>query len=105
MNVYPAKRQLETLKFIGDFSADNGFPPSIREMAAHFNRSTTAVQEVVIALQKKGCLAESHYPPYGDGRLRASRSLLLTHWGEFQCYGEIAAARRPKELTTQQQSR
>lgn len=52
------ERQRQLLAFIEDYVAQNGFPPSIREMAAHMGiRSTNGVNDHLKALERKGCLS------------------------------------------------
>lgn len=47
-------RQQEVLSFISNFTKDNLFPPTVREISEHFNISIRAVQDHIAALQKKG---------------------------------------------------
>lgn len=48
-------RQDEVLNFLIDTVRDRGYPPSIREISAHFNmQSTQGVQRHLEALEKKG---------------------------------------------------
>ena len=49
-------RQKEVLSFISDFTEDNSFPPTVREIGEHFGISLRAVQDHIAALQKKGYL-------------------------------------------------
>ena len=53
------ERQQQVLNFISDFSRENGFPPTVREIGAHFQISIRAVQDHIAALQKKGYLSQS----------------------------------------------
>lgn len=50
-------RQKEVLAFIADFTEDNVYPPTVREISDHFNISLRAVQDHIAALQKKGYLS------------------------------------------------
>lgn len=50
-------RQKEVLTFIADFTENNAFPPTVREISEHFNISLRAVQDHLAALQKKGFLS------------------------------------------------
>ena len=51
-------RQKEILGFIQDFISNNGFPPTFREIASHFNlASTFGVKRHIDALVKKGFLS------------------------------------------------
>src|SRR5574344_1809758 len=52
-------RQKEVLTFISEFSEENSFPPTVREIGEHFGISLRAVQDHVAALQKKGYLSQS----------------------------------------------
>ncbi|MBP5751486.1 MAG: repressor LexA, partial [Treponema sp.] len=52
-------RQREVLIFIAQFTEDNVFPPTVREIGEHFGISLRAVQDHVAALQKKGYLSQS----------------------------------------------
>ena len=52
-------RQKEVLSFISDFTEDNSFPPTVREIGEHFGISLRAVQDHIAALQKKGYLSQS----------------------------------------------
>lgn len=50
-------RQDEVLNFLIDTVRERGYPPSIREISAHFNmQSTQGVQRHLEALEKKGCI-------------------------------------------------
>ncbi|HAM77849.1 MAG TPA: repressor LexA [Treponema sp.] len=50
-------RQKEVLDFIAQFTEENVFPPTVREIGDHFQISLRAVQDHIAALQKKGVLA------------------------------------------------
>ncbi|MGB3940758.1 MAG: transcriptional repressor LexA [Candidatus Manganitrophaceae bacterium] len=51
------ERQAEMLRFIGDYLADHGYPPTQREMMRRFQiKSTRGVARHLEALQKKGYL-------------------------------------------------
>ena len=52
-------RQKEVLTFISSFTEENGYPPTVREISEHFQISIRAVQDHIIALQKKGFLSQS----------------------------------------------
>ncbi len=51
-------RQKEVLNFISDFTKENGYPPTVREIGEHFGISLRAVQDHIAALQKKGYLSQ-----------------------------------------------
>jgi repressor LexA len=51
------KRQAEVLEFINRYLEEHGYPPTVREVAAHFGfRSPRAAHDHMKALQKKGYL-------------------------------------------------
>src|SRR5574344_2715281 len=50
-------RQKEVLTFISDFTEENSYPPTVREISEHFSISLRAVQDHISALQKKGYLS------------------------------------------------
>ncbi len=52
-------RQREVLNFIAQFTEENGYPPTVREIGDNFSISLRAVQDHVAALQKKGYIALS----------------------------------------------
>ena len=53
------ERQKEVLTFISQFTEENRYPPTVREISDHFGISLRAVQDHIIALQKKGFLSQS----------------------------------------------
>lgn len=50
-------RQKEVLTFIANFTEENVYPPTVREIGEHFGISLRAVQDHIAALQKKGYLS------------------------------------------------
>ncbi len=50
-------RQKEVLTFIAEFTEENVYPPTVREISEHFSISLRAVQDHIAALQKKGYLS------------------------------------------------
>lgn len=50
-------RQREVLIFIAEFTEENVYPPTVREISDHFKISLRAVQDHIAALQKKGYLS------------------------------------------------
>ncbi len=48
------RRQQEVLEFIKNFIEDHSYPPTMREIAHHFNISVKAIFDHVKALEKKG---------------------------------------------------
>jgi len=56
-------RQKEVLTFIADFLRKNAFPPTIREVADHFEMSVKGAHDHIIALRKKGFLKQTDKRP------------------------------------------
>ncbi|MBO4629863.1 MAG: transcriptional repressor LexA [Treponema sp.] len=52
-------RQKEVLTFISSYTDANGYPPTVREISEHFEISIRAVQDHILALQKKGFLSQA----------------------------------------------
>jgi repressor LexA len=50
-------RQREVYDFIHAFSADNGYAPSIRDVASNFGFSVKGAYDHILALQKKGYIS------------------------------------------------
>lgn len=53
------EKQKEVLNYISDFTNENSFPPTVREISEHFEISVRAIQEYIVALQKKGYITQS----------------------------------------------
>ena len=51
-------RQKEVLSFIADYTEENSYPPTVRDISTHFGISLRAVQDHIAALQKKGFLSQ-----------------------------------------------
>ena len=52
-------RQRQVLSFIQNFAAEHGYPPTVREIAGHFEIDYRAAIDHLRALQKKGSLTRS----------------------------------------------
>ena len=52
-------RQKEVLNFISSYTEENSYPPTVRDISEHFGISLRAVQDHILALQKKGFLSQS----------------------------------------------
>jgi repressor LexA len=52
-------RQREVMNFIQSFTTENGYPPTIREVASHFGIDYRAAVDHLRALERKGGLARS----------------------------------------------
>lgn len=50
-------RQKEVFAFIENFTKENNYPPTVREISQHFEISLRAVQDHISALQKKGFIS------------------------------------------------
>ena len=53
----PTRRQTEVLGFIKSFIAGHKYPPTIREIASHFDISVKGAYDHVKALEKKGLIS------------------------------------------------
>ncbi len=49
--------QRDVLNYIADFIDENAYPPTVREVSEHFGKSIRAVQDNMVALQKKGYIS------------------------------------------------
>ena len=82
------KKQKEILDYINAFIMDNGYAPSYREIAAHFQLSSVAtVAEHINSLKQKGCL---------DNSPRQARSIEISdsyqeNYSSIPLLGRIAA--------------
>ena len=52
-------RQKQVLTFISEFTEENSYPPTIRDISDHCSITLRAVQDHISALQKKGYLSQS----------------------------------------------
>ena len=52
-------RQKKVLTFISEFTEENSYPPTIRDISDHISITLRAVQDHISALQKKGYLSQS----------------------------------------------
>jgi repressor LexA len=52
-------RQKEVLTYISTYTEENSYPPTVRDISEHFGISLRAVQDHILALQKKGYLSQS----------------------------------------------
>ncbi len=87
-------RQKEVLNFISEFTEENSYPPTVREISEHFGISLRAVQDHIIALQKKGFLSQSQKRSrsirvLSDVRDRESKTFV----GKIPLLGTVAAGR------------
>ncbi|MBW1916421.1 MAG: repressor LexA [Deltaproteobacteria bacterium] len=82
-------RQRAVLTFIEEFCHQQGYPPTVREVAAHFGIQPRAAADHLSALKRKGYL---HREP-GRSRGLALRSRSLGNTVEVPLLGQIAAGR------------
>ncbi len=74
MNIELTTKQQKVLDAIKDFQQENGYSPSVRELAEYFGHSSTAgIHKILVALQQKGHLRKG-----GRGQ---SRSLTVMDEG------------------------
>ena len=52
-------RQKEVLTYISTYTEENSYPPTVLDISEHFGISLRAVQDHILALQKKGFLSQS----------------------------------------------
>src|SRR2546423_9138226 len=78
------ERQQAILDFINEYVQENSFPPSVREIGAHFGVYPATVQDHISALERKGFLQKKRFQ---------SRSLSPTHGkpGGIPIVGRVAA--------------
>lgn len=68
-------KQLNVLRFIYDFSKENHYPPSIREIVRHLGvKSTNGVNDHLVALARKQCITRCR-------EKQTSRSVVITALG------------------------
>jgi repressor LexA len=79
-------RQQAVLAFVEEFCRRQGYPPTVREVAAHFGIQPRAATDHLAALKRKGYLHRE--PGLSRGLSLASRSLGLV---EVPVVGRIAA--------------
>ncbi len=69
------ERQREVLDFVRGFGAQHGYPPTVREIGAHFGFVPRSVFDHLEALEKKGYLRRRREKTTGRRRTSKSRSL------------------------------
>jgi repressor LexA len=84
----PTERQQEVLAFIAEYLRVHAYPPTIRELADHFDISVKGAHDHVTALKRKGCLRQ------GD---KKSRTMELINresdFADIPVLGTVAAGR------------
>jgi repressor LexA len=83
-------RQQAILDFINEHVAENGFPPSVREIGRHFGVYPATVQDHISALERKGYLQKKRFHSRTLAVSTPSRRLARAH-GEIPIVGNVAA--------------
>jgi repressor LexA len=81
-------RQQEILDFINTYVEENGFPPSVREIAGHFSIYPATVQDHICALERKGELQKKRFQSRTLSVPAASRR---PAWAGIPIVGNVAA--------------
>lgn len=87
-------RQRSVLDFLRDFLRENGYPPTIREIAGHFDlRSPRGVQDHLEALERKGYIRRARERSRGIEllELAAKRALEPSNVIRLPLIGKVAA--------------
>ena len=88
------ERQKEVLVFISDYIEENSYPPTVREISHHFQISIRAIQDHILALEKKGYLTQSQnrsrsFRVLSDVREREPKPFI----GKVPLLGTVAAGK------------
>ncbi len=87
------ERQKEVLNFISEFTEQNSFPPTVREISNHFEISLRAVQDHILALQKKGYLSQAQRRSRSIKVLSDTRDKNQLFVGKVPLLGTVAAGK------------
>lgn len=87
------ERQKEVLDFISEFTEQNSFPPTVREISNHFGISLRAVQDHILALQKKGYLSQAQRRSRSIKVLSDTRDKNQIFVGKVPLLGTVAAGK------------
>lgn len=87
------ERQKEVLNFISEFTEQNSFPPTVREISNHFGISLRAVQDHILALQKKGYLSQAQRRSRSIKVLSDTRDKNQIFVGKVPLLGTVAAGK------------
>jgi repressor LexA len=86
------KTQTKVLAFVEQFSAQNGLPPTIKEVASHFGWSSpSTAQQHLVALQNKGRLYRTPKSPRSLRIIKPPRLVLSEQTVLVPLLGRIAA--------------
>lgn len=88
------ERQKEVLSYISEYTEEHSFPPTVREISDYFGITIRAIQDHIMALQKKGYLSPTQ---------KKARSLkVISEWkdkedslyvGQVPLLGSVAAGK------------
>lgn len=88
------ERQKEVLSYISEYTEEHSFPPTVREISDYFGITIRAIQDHIMALQKKGYLSPTQ---------KRARSLrVISEWkdkedslyvGQVPLLGSVAAGK------------
>ncbi len=96
----PSKRQTEILQFARDYRRENGYSPSLSEMAKHFNVSIPTIHQHIYSLQKKNLLTVEKGKKRSIQELRNPKLLVaeIPLMGIISAGGPIEAIRNPEPI-------
>lgn len=86
------ERQREVLDFIKDFIQREGYPPTVREIGAHFGFAPRSITDHLRAIEKKGYIRRKSLKPRSIEVLEfSSRGNLVPWFREVPILGQVAA--------------
>ncbi len=96
----PTKRQAEILHFAREYRRENGYSPSMVEMAEHFDISVPTVHQHVYSLQRKNLLTVEKGKKRSIQALRDHKSPVveIPLMGFIAAGGPIEAIREPEPI-------
>jgi len=96
----PSKRQAEILQFAREYRRENGYSPSLTEIAKHFDISIPTVHEHISHLQKKNLLTAEKGKKRSIQALRDHKSpvIQIPLMGIISAGGPIEAIRDPQPI-------
>jgi len=96
----PSKRQAEILQFAREYRRENGYSPSLTEIAKHFDISIPTVHEHISHLQDKNLLTAEKGKKRSIQALRDHKSpvIQIPLMGFISAGGPIEAIRNPEPI-------
>jgi repressor LexA len=85
------RKQQEILDFISEYTSENSFPPTLKEIAAKFNVTIGTIQDHVIALKQKGYLERRKDIARGFRIIGRDSKSLSSRVKVIPLYGNVAA--------------